>query len=94
MEESAFAALMGFFFGGILLVVLGYNPILAYYYMFYGAFGSLSNVTDMLGNAAEWTLDVYGPYPRVAHDENPTISSTAIATSTALARPSQRFVIH
>ena len=56
LEESAFAALMGFFFGGILLVVLGYNPILTYYYMFYGGLGSLSNVTDMLGNAAPLIL--------------------------------------
>jgi formylglycine-generating enzyme required for sulfatase activity len=27
---------------------------------------------DMLGNAAEWTLDAYGPYPRVEQDTNPT----------------------
>ena len=47
---------MGFLFGGILLAVFGYNPLLAYYYMFYGALGSLSNVTDMLGNAAPLIL--------------------------------------
>jgi len=47
---------MGFLFGGILLAVLGYNPLLAYYYMFYGALGSISNVTDMLGNAAPLIL--------------------------------------
>ena len=27
---------------------------------------------DMLGNAAEWTLDVYGPYPRALPDTDPT----------------------
>ncbi len=47
---------MGFFVGGILLAVLGYNPILAYYYMFYGALGSISNLTDTLGNAAPLIL--------------------------------------
>ncbi len=26
----------------------------------------------MVGNVAEWTLDAYGPYPRVAEDEDPT----------------------
>jgi formylglycine-generating enzyme required for sulfatase activity len=26
----------------------------------------------MLGNAAEWTLDAYAPYPRVEQDTNPT----------------------
>jgi formylglycine-generating enzyme required for sulfatase activity len=27
---------------------------------------------DMLGNAAEWTLDTYGPYPRVEKETDPT----------------------
>ena len=31
---------------------------------------------DMLGNVAEWTLDVYGPYPRVEEDKDPTGPAT------------------
>jgi len=54
--ESAFAGLVGFFVGGVVLAVLGYNPLLAYFYMFYGALGSLANLTDTFGNAAPLVL--------------------------------------
>ncbi|MDV3243858.1 MAG: ABC transporter permease [Nitrososphaerales archaeon] len=54
--ESALAGLVGFAGGGIVLAILGYNPLLAYYYMFYGAAGSLTNLTDTLGNAAPLIL--------------------------------------
>jgi simple sugar transport system permease protein len=56
VAESGFSAMIGFLFGGIILAILGYNPILAYYYIFYGALGSLSNFVEMLGNAAPLIL--------------------------------------
>ena len=31
---------------------------------------------DMLGNAAEWTLDAYGPYPRLEEETDPTGPAT------------------
>ncbi len=56
VAESALAGAVGFLGGGIVLALLGYNPFLAYYYMFYGAAGSLTNLTDTLGNAAPLIL--------------------------------------
>lgn len=56
IAESAFAALVGFLVGGVVLALLGYNPFLTYYYMFYGALGSSQNVINVLSNAGPLIL--------------------------------------
>ncbi len=54
--ESAFAAGVGFLASGILLAALGKDPIKAFYYLFEGSFGNITNFTITLAYAAPLIL--------------------------------------
>ncbi len=54
--ESAFAAGVGFLASGILLAALGKDPIKAFYYLFEGSFGTITNFTITLAYAAPLIL--------------------------------------
>lgn len=56
VAESAFAAGIGFLASGLLLVVLGKDPIQAFTYLFEGSFGSANNFTITLAYAAPLIL--------------------------------------
>jgi ABC-type uncharacterized transport system permease subunit len=56
LAESAFAALVGFFVSGVVLVVLGYNPWLTFSSLFSGAFGSLGGISTTFGNTTPLIL--------------------------------------
>ena len=56
VAESAFAAGVGFLASGVLLAVLGKDPIMAFYYLFEGSFGSANNFTITLAYAAPLIL--------------------------------------
>ena len=56
VAESAFAAGVGFLASGILLAVLGYDPVKSFYYLFQGSFGSANNISITLAYSAPVTL--------------------------------------
>jgi ABC-type uncharacterized transport system permease subunit len=56
VAESVFAAGLGFLASAVLLVVLGKDPIQAFYYLFQGSFGSANNFTITLAYAAPLIL--------------------------------------
>lgn len=56
VAESAFAAGVGFLASGILLAALGKDPIKAFYYLFEGSFGNVTNVTITLAYASPLIL--------------------------------------
>lgn len=56
LAESAFAAGVGFLASGILLAVLGYDPVRTFYSLFQGSFGSLNNLSFTLAYSAPVTL--------------------------------------
>jgi simple sugar transport system permease protein len=56
LAESAFAAAIGFLASGIVLAVVGYDPVKTFYYLFEGSLGSLGNFSITLAYAAPVTL--------------------------------------
>ncbi len=56
LAESVFAAGVGFLASGILLAVLGKDPIKAFYYLFEGSFGNVTNITITLAYASPLIL--------------------------------------
>ncbi len=56
LAESVFAGAVGFIVGALVLWVLGYNPILTFYYLLQGSVGSAANFSVTLNNAAPLIL--------------------------------------
>ncbi len=56
LAESGFAALIGLGVGGILLIALGYNVPLTFYYLLVAPFGSVPNISTTLSNTAPLIL--------------------------------------
>jgi ABC-type uncharacterized transport system permease subunit len=49
--QSGVGVLLGLLFGALLMVIFGYDPIVAYYWLFRGAFGSISDIMETLAFA-------------------------------------------
>ncbi len=54
--QSGVGVLLGLFFGALLMVIFGYDPIIAYYWLFRGAFGSISDIMETLAYATPLML--------------------------------------
>ena len=54
--QSGVAVLLGLLLGALLMVIFGYDPIIAYYWLFRGAFGSVSDIMETLAFATPLML--------------------------------------
>jgi simple sugar transport system permease protein len=54
--RSGVGVLLGLFFGALLMVIFGYDPIIAYYWLFRGAYGSISDIMETLAFATPLML--------------------------------------
>jgi len=54
--QSGLAVLLGLLLGALLMVIFGYDPIKAYYWLFRGAFGSISDIMETLAFATPLML--------------------------------------
>jgi len=54
--QSGIAVLIGLLLGALLMVIFGYDPIIAYYWLFRGSFGSISNIMETLSFATPLML--------------------------------------
>jgi len=54
--QSGVGVLLGLLLGALLMVIFGYDPLIAYYWLFRGAFGSISDIMETLAFATPLML--------------------------------------